>query len=132
MQGTVKIHIVDILNGNECFILMHDVLFVPEISRRLLSVRQWNITGGDVTFDINHCVLTVCNHTTEECFEFIVTPPYASTQEDLHDMQANYHDAFPTVARKPKSKRRVESSLLHKRMGHRSLPVLMNASEHDL
>ena len=40
MQGTVKTHIEDILNGNECYILLLGVLLVPGISRRLLSVRQ--------------------------------------------------------------------------------------------
>ena len=89
MQGTVKIHIEDMLNGNECYILLHDVLFVPGISRRLLSVRQWNVTKGDVKFNINQCVMTVCNHDTNECFEFVITPPYASTQDELHSPEVN-------------------------------------------
>ena len=83
-------------------------------------------------FDINHCVMTVCNHDTNKCFEFIITPPYAPTQEELHSLEINMHDAYPATASKTKSKRRVNSSLLHRRMGHRSLPVLMNASKNDL
>ena len=47
-QGTVKIKIEDINDGRTCDVLLHNVLYVPGLSRRLLSVRQWNVTGGNI------------------------------------------------------------------------------------
>ena len=89
LQGTVKIHIQDIYTHDECYVLLEDVLYVPGLSKRLLSVRQWNTTGGDVLFDIDHCILSIMDSATNEKFDMAVKPPYADSDEELHSPNAN-------------------------------------------
>ena len=130
IEGTVKIKLTDVRNGNECFVLLHNVLYVPGLNKRLMSVRQWNVTGGNVLFELDHCILTVCNQDTDECFDFAVRPPYMSSYQQLHEPQAYSIQAASPV--NEKKKKRIDSSLLHRRLGHRSLPVLLHASDNEL
>ena len=153
--------------------LQEDVLYEPGLSKKLLSVRQWNITGGDVHFDINHCTLSVLDSNTNQSFDMAVRSPYASAYDDLHSPNANatagfahqlnvseaFHqvptdqsqliERFASPAQQTKIKEessnklqvpeedqkvkmtKVPSTLLHHRMGHRSIPVLLNASKHQ-
>ena len=154
------------------------MLYVPGLSKRLLSVRQWNTTGGDVLFDIDHCILSIMDSATNERFNMAVKPPYADSDEELHSPNANSasdavlptDDVFKTrdigdayfqvplesfagcpafvdameqmqTKERPKPKEespkkdkrtKVASTLLHHRMGHRSIPVLLNASKHEV
>ena len=89
LQGTVKIHIQDIYIYDGCFVFLHDVLYVPGLSRRLLSVRQWNTTGGDVVFELNHCVLSILDSESDLHFDMHVRPHYATEHEELHSPDAN-------------------------------------------
>ena len=97
LQGTVKIHIQDIYTYEECFVFLHDVLYVPGLSRRLLSVRQWNTTGGDVLFEMDHCVLSVLDADSHLSFDMHVRPPYATDQEELHGPDANATVTLDTI-----------------------------------
>lgn len=121
MQGTVKILVEDVKNGTKCYVFLHNVLYVPGITRRLISAQQWNITGGDIYFSLDHCTLTICNKASGECVWYAVRPPYDSTEDDLHSSETN---ASHTT--KPKY---VDLLLLQKRMGRISLPELLNASK---
>ena len=40
LQGTVKIKLEDIYTSDSCIVLLHNVLYVPGLSKRLLSVKQ--------------------------------------------------------------------------------------------
>jgi hypothetical protein len=42
-----------------CDILVHNVLWVPDLSRHLLSVGQWNKAGGEILFGPYHTPLTL-------------------------------------------------------------------------
>ena len=124
-EGTVKVELNDIYNQDHtCFVLMHNVLYVPGLNQRLISVRQWNATGGNVHFEMEHCILTVCDAITGECMDYAVKPPYFA--EDLHTPEAHQSGQAALVLQG------VELSLLHRRLGHRSLPALVNASDHEL
>ena len=39
-QGTAKIKITDVVTGDKCIVMLHNVLYVPGLTKRLLSVRQ--------------------------------------------------------------------------------------------
>ena len=88
-QGTAKIKIADVVTGDECIVMLHNVLYVPGLTKRLLSVRQWNMTGGDINFGFEHCHLTVCDTENDKCMRFAVNPPYADTDDELHTPQAH-------------------------------------------
>jgi hypothetical protein len=46
LRGTVRVRIQDLNHPHiSCNMLIHDVLYVPGLSRRLLSVDQWNAGG---------------------------------------------------------------------------------------
>jgi hypothetical protein len=71
--------------------------------------------------------MTVCDKESGTQAEYAIHPPYSHVEEELFSPQSNaVHEARPTKLR------RVESSLLHRRLGHRSIAVLLNASEHSL
>ena len=74
-RGTVKIRVQDIYTGDSCFVLMHNVLYVPGLNRRLISVRQWNLNRGDIHFGMNHCTLSVYDPINEKTLQFAVKPP---------------------------------------------------------
>ena len=77
LQGTVKVFIQDIYNPKKrTFVLMHNVLYVPELNKRLISVRQWKMTGGDVSFELDHCVMSVHDPLTDKTTKYNVTPTY--------------------------------------------------------
>ena len=87
---------------------------------------------------MDHCTLSVHDSTNDNMLQFSVKPPYATTLEELHVPDAS-QEASPTEAftmegtdQKPKSMNRVESTLLHKRLGHTSIPALANASHHEV
>ena len=129
LQGTVKIKVQDTHRENWCYVLMHNVLHVPEFTRRLMSVRQWDITGGDLSFEMDHYTLTVCNATTGQSEQYAVKSPYDSTQPELQTPQVSGHKASFSNAI---PQNYVESLLPHRRMGHRSIPTLFLSSKNKL
>ena len=46
--GTVKIRITDIKTHETCYVLLNNVIHVPGLNRRLISVHQWNLSGGNI------------------------------------------------------------------------------------
>jgi hypothetical protein len=58
LRGTVRVRIEDVHDmQNSCDIYIHDALYVPGLSRRLLSVDQWNAAGGEIWFHPKHTTL---------------------------------------------------------------------------
>ena len=74
-QGTVKIRIEDVYDDKKCYVLLHNIYFIPGLNRRSLSVRQWNVTGGEITFHTNHCLITICDSISGTVDTFAVNPP---------------------------------------------------------
>ena len=67
--------------------------------------------------------MSVYDPTTDKTVKYNVVPPYSD--DDLYTPSAN-----PTSAEIKRSY--IDSSLLHRRMGHRSVPVLLHASQNNL
>jgi hypothetical protein len=66
-RGIVRIRIQDLHDPHiTCDILVHDVLYVPGLSRRLLSVDQWNASGGEIWFHPQHTTLRAVDSDTGE------------------------------------------------------------------
>jgi hypothetical protein len=50
-RGKVKIHMSDTINPNHSIVVqLNDVLYVPDLTRRLISVQEWNSCGGHIMF----------------------------------------------------------------------------------
>jgi hypothetical protein len=77
-RGTVRIRIQDLHDPHiTCDILVHDVLYIPDLSRRLLSVDQWNASGGEIWFHPQvHATLRAVDSDTSESHLFSVAKPF--------------------------------------------------------
>ena len=60
-QVTVSIKITDVNTFDEYIVNLDNVLYVPDLSKILLSVRHWNSTGGYIMLKMYHFILTVCD-----------------------------------------------------------------------
>ena len=128
-QGTVSIKITNVNTFDEYIVHLDNVLYVPDLSKRLLSVRHWNSTGDDIVFKMNHCVLTVCDYENNDSYDFTVRSPYDEIKEEFYTPDAGNVTACPSNT---KGVRYVDTKLLHARLGHRSIPALIHASEHKM
>ena len=128
-QGTVSIKITDVNTVDECVVHLDNVLYVPDLIKRLLSVRHWNSTGGDIVFKIDHFVLTVCDYKSNDSYDFTVRAPYAAIKEEFYTPDAGNFTACPSNT---KGVRYVDANPMHARLGHRSIPALINASEKNV
>jgi hypothetical protein len=77
LRGTARIRIQDLNDPRiTCDILAHDVLHVPGLSRRLLSVDQWNAAGGEIWFHPEHTALRAVDSESGEAHSFSVAKPF--------------------------------------------------------
>ena len=84
---------------------------------------QWNVTGGNITFKVDHCELSVHDKVSNRTKIYRVNPPYSDQVNE--DQQA---EAYPAKVKR----RLVDSNILHRRLGYRSIPILLHASENNL
>ena len=116
-------------------LLLGGVLVVPGLNRRLFSVPQWTSSSGTISFNPDNCVLSIIDQDNPDYIRLQVTlkAPFTLTpSEDPHlGSSATVTDESTTTTKK-KSKSPVPANLLHKRLGHRSLPALTSASEADV
>jgi transposase InsO family protein len=121
LRGTVRIKLVDINDATQsCDILVHDVLYVPGLSRRLLSVDQWMAAGGDIHFNMNHTTIRVVDSDTDESRSFDVPKPFPSPKS-----QNACQAATPP-------KKAIPASLLHRRLGHRTINTMIVGSKNEV
>ena len=125
-----------------CDILVHDVLYVPGLSRRLLSVDQWNAAGGEIWFHPEHTTLCAVDSESGEAHSFSVAKPFtllrnmdglpsASTQTQHRGVQEEAHAGIRSAATVAK-KRPISSDLLHRRLGHRTVNAMMTGSRNEV
>jgi hypothetical protein len=145
-RGTVRIRIQDLQDPHiTCDILVHDVLHVPGLSRRLLSVDQWNASGGEMWFHPQHTALRAVDSDTGESHSFSVAKPFtllrnldglpsASAQTEYNQnyrLQQEAHASIQSASIVSK-KRSVSSDLLHRRLGHRTVNAIMAGSRNEV
>ena len=109
--GTAKIRTDDINTGDCCYVLVHNVLYVPGLNKRLLSVRQWNLNGSNILFELDRCLISVYDPSNNQNYSYEVQPPYSSTIEDLHTPSSSMDNIKGANAVEVRT---VDSSLLHK------------------
>jgi hypothetical protein len=127
LRGTVRIKLVDINDAEQsCDILVHDVIYVPGLSRRLLSVDQWMAAGGDIHFNMNHTTIRVVDSDTDESRSFDVPKPFPNPKSP-HQASDNACQADT-----PAPKKAVPASLLHRRLGHRTINTMIVGSKNEV
>jgi hypothetical protein len=146
-RGTVRARIQDLVDPHlSCDTHVHDVLHAPGLSRRLLSVDQWNAAGGETLFHPEHATLRAVDSDTGEAHSFSVAKPFtllrnidglpsASSQQDTvnhhprvqQEAHASSMQSVATVAKK----HAMSSDLLHRRLGHRTVAAIMAGSRND-
>jgi hypothetical protein len=126
LRGTARIKLHDINDANQsCDILVHDVLCVPGLSRRLLSVDQWMAAGGDIHFNLEHTAVRVVDSDTDEAHSFDVPKPFPNLKMPSKTIDAAYPAVIPP-------KKSVPASLLHRRLGHRTINTMIIGSKNEV
>jgi hypothetical protein len=77
-KGTVKIKIVDMFQPSKSrTVYLNDVLYVPDLNRRLLSVSEWNQCGGEISFLHDRCRLRLLNEDNTTDTTIDIEPIYS-------------------------------------------------------
>jgi hypothetical protein len=118
-RGTVQIRLTDINDSRRtCDILVHDVLWIPGLSRRLLSVDQWMAAGGAIHFNADYTTICVVDSDTNKTHSFDLPKPFPAQFSSGSEGNA-YH--VNTRSTQPLPKRAIPSDLLHHRLGHQTI-----------
>jgi hypothetical protein len=143
----VRIRIQDLNDPHiPCDILVHDVLCVPGLSRRLLSADQWNAAGGKIWFHPNHTTLRAVDSDTGEAQSFSVAKPFTllrnfdglpsatSQTESTRPPRNTQQEAHASVRRAAAvtKKNTICSDLLHRCLGHRTVNTIMSGSRNEV
>jgi hypothetical protein len=124
MKGTVKVLIKDAFVHNKTvMVYLHEVLYVPLLSRRLFSVAEWNRCGGTVNFMMDRCHITILGEDDRVLNTVDVDPIYteeAINQQRVHSVRSN-----TDITKKVQ----VPQTLLHQCLGHRNTSTLLMAIE---
>jgi transposase InsO family protein len=94
------------------------VLHVPGLNKRLLSVREWNHSGGSVTFLADRCRLEIIDESKDTKHTLDINLPFDGGQ--LID-EVHHADTHPRA--------KIATTLLHQRLGHRAVSALLLADE---
>jgi hypothetical protein len=102
------------------------VLFVPGLTKRLLSVPEWNSCNGQIYHMIDRQRVEIFDDNREIC-AFIDLPPCPGATEGVEHIHAVSQREEMRAKSGPITK--IPQSLLHRRLGHRSIASLMMADQ---
>ena len=168
-KGTVKVLIVDAFDPQHVIpVLMENVLYVPGLNKRLLSVSDWNNCGGQISFLFDRCRIEILNDRDEVTHSIDIDPPFVydyipsdrdaaqhirkaityassetsptaqsqeehqSQEEKLPQEESPATDILQQTQPPTRKVQTVPSSLLHRRLAHRSVSALTLGSEDGL
>jgi transposase InsO family protein len=130
-RGNVDIYLDDAFHhGNSIIIEVKNVLYVPGLTRRLISVSEWNACGGQILHLKDRTRVEVYNDDDDEIHAVIDLPPCpGGTGEgvQIHSVRAHQQQKRQTHPRI-----KISQSLLHRRLGHRSFASILLAHEDEL
>jgi len=131
--GKIKIEMLDD-DGNTLEVKLHDVMYVPGVSRRLFSITRFIHHGHHATFTKGTTVLQFTpSKATVSIAHATKAAVFAADSTVTNNGSANYHEvpAFRSSANRSRQKR-LPLELLHARLGHRKCRTLLSANEHQL
>jgi transposase InsO family protein len=132
ITGKIRLQMTDD-NGDVLNAVLHDVMYVPGLSRRLFSITRFarhghfaTIRSGSTTlyFGEQQSPVTLCSSdgTRPMAADITVIP----TETETHVVPANRNHDHSA------NKRRTGLELLHQRLGHRKCRAILAASEHGV
>jgi hypothetical protein len=134
--GKIKINMLDD-DGNPLEVKLQDVIYVPGLSRRLISVTHFVHHGHHATFTKG---ITILKFAPSWATVFVVNnvkaaafAADATVMEDEDNNANNYHEvpAFRNTAI-PLQHKRLPLELLHACLGHWKCRTLLSTDEHQL
>jgi hypothetical protein len=126
-RGTVRILMCDIFRpDNTIVVKLHNVLFVPGLTKRLLSVPEWNSYNGQIYHMIDRQRVEIFDDNREIC-AFIDLPPCPGATEGVELIHAVSQRQEMRAGSGTPTK--IPQSLMHRRLGHRSIASLMMADQ---
>jgi hypothetical protein len=129
-RGSVDIYISDVFKpGNAIIVQVNNVLYVPGLTRRLMSVHGWNACGGKILHLQDRTRVEV--YDDDEINAVIDFPPCPGATEgttEIHTAQVKHRNRQPHAPTPTK----ISQSLLHRRLGHRSMSTILMADEDDM
>jgi hypothetical protein len=125
-RGKVDVLINDTYRpDNAIMVTLNNVLYVPGLTRRLLSVHEWNACGGWITLRPDRAILDVYSR-DDECIASIEVPPVAGATGTDQVYQVN---ASQTRQAQSPKRTKVQRRLVHRRLGHRPISTLLLAQQ---
>jgi hypothetical protein len=128
-RGKVDVLINDTYRpDNSIIVTLNNVLYVQGLTRRLLSVHEWNACGGWITLHSNRAILDVYSR-DDECIASIEVPPVAGATGTDQVYQVNASQARHVQSPK---RTKVQLRLLHRRLGHKLISALLLAQRDNI
>ena len=129
-RGNVDIHLDDAFKPNNSIIVeVRNVLYVPGLTRRLISVSEWNACGGQILHLRDRTQIQVYNDDDEIDAVIDLPPCPGGTGETAQLYLVRQHNK---QTRQTHPRLKIGQSLLHRRLGHRSFASILLAHEDKL
>jgi hypothetical protein len=129
-QESVDIYISDVFKpGNAIIVQVNNVMYVPGLTRRLVSVREWNACGGQILHLQDRTRVEVYDD-DDEIYAIIDLPPCPGATDgttEIHTAQVRQRNRQSHAPNPTK----ISQSLLHRRLGHRSMSTVLMADQDD-
>jgi hypothetical protein len=130
-RGSVDIYLNDVFTkGNSLIIQVNNVLYVPGLTRRLISVHEWNACGGQILHLQDRTRVEVYDD-NDEIYAIIDLPPCPGATDGITEMHAAKERRKEEETLLPRPTK-ISQSLLHRRLGHRSMSTILMADEDDV
>ncbi|KAG7352569.1 hypothetical protein IV203_008617 [Nitzschia inconspicua] len=115
-RGTVKLLLIDKSKpSNQAMVCLRNVLYVPMLSRRLLSVAEWNQCGCQINFLTDKCRVQILDSDDSPAHTIDIDPIYAADEIN------NERVSTVSAPKATPKKFRIEQELFHQRLGHRAI-----------
>jgi hypothetical protein len=125
--GSVRILMCDTFCPDHTIVVkLHDVLHIPELTKRLLSVHEWNSCNGQIYRMTDRQRVELYDNDKEVC-EVVDLPPCPEPTEGVSQLHA-VRERGEKRARTEKLTK-VNQSLLHRRLGHVAISSLLMADK---
>ena len=122
-KGNVLMLLIDAFEPNkQQMVCLQDVLYVPGLNRRLLSVGEWNQCGGMISFLQDRCRMTLLDEHDEPSVTIDVEAAFS--MEDTAPFQAL--DINEVKIHK------LPQGLIHRRLGGRAFSTIQLADEDNI